>query len=249
LFHYYEKIFNAYSDNSELIKFLCDAIKAPYLEKLDHGLARGKGVLFVTGHYGAIEYIPFFLALKNYPVSAIGKFSTAHLKSAIVEKAEELGLRIIDGNRKREVLCSLIKELRANRIVFTQCDEMDEWRSSRKRRMFFLGKAVGVDRTIDVIKKRTDTEVVFGILHRNHLSNYTLLMQNLQDIHSKLNNRGLSSGEAILKYFETFIYSYPDEWYQWKKYSEMGKGTDNIKKPKETLAFPMFKPIISQYSG
>ena len=40
LFHYYEKIFNAFCNNSELKKFLHNAIKAPYLKKLDRGLAQ-----------------------------------------------------------------------------------------------------------------------------------------------------------------------------------------------------------------
>ena len=52
------------------------------MEKLDKALGQGRGILFVTGHYGGIEYIPIFLALKGYPMSVIAKFSTKQLKEA-----------------------------------------------------------------------------------------------------------------------------------------------------------------------
>ncbi len=41
--------------------FFEKSIETSHLEELDKALGQGEGVLFVTGHYGGIEYIPIFL--------------------------------------------------------------------------------------------------------------------------------------------------------------------------------------------
>ena len=89
--HYYEKMFNAYAKLPDLQSFFNHCIDAGGMNKLDDALRRGRGVLFVTAHYGGIEYIPFFLALKGYPVSAIGKFSSKRLKKKHVREQMQSG--------------------------------------------------------------------------------------------------------------------------------------------------------------
>ena len=221
LLHYYEKIFNAYENIKELNAFFEKSIDATCLKKLDDALKKGKGLLFVTGHYGGIEYIPIFLALKKYPVSAVARFSKQQLKDEICLKTRDLGFRIIDANKRTNILATIIKELRANRIVFTECDEIEEWRPSQKEKTFFLGKMIGVDKTINIIQKRTGAEVVLGLLHRHNLRQYSLIMERRQDILSRPGKTPSSVGEAILKAFEQYVYTYPEEWYQWKNYAEI----------------------------
>ncbi|MBW2004687.1 MAG: lysophospholipid acyltransferase family protein, partial [Deltaproteobacteria bacterium] len=182
------------------------------MNKLDNALKGGKGVLFVTGHYGGIEYIPIFLALKKYPISVIAKFATNDLKNKLYLQTNDLGLKIIDANQKNGVLTSIIQELKENRIVFFECDEIEEWKSSQKEKIFFLGKMIGVDRTINIIQKRTGAKIILGVLHRFNLGKYSLIIENYQDILLQIGRNPSSVGEAILKSFEQYIYSYPEEW-------------------------------------
>ena len=219
--HYYEKIFNAYTDIHGLRTFLFGSVIPQGLERLDHALEAGRGVLFVTGHYGGIEYIPIYLALKGYPISVIAKFSTAQLKETLHAKTSPLGLRIIDGSQKNGVLNGVIKELKANRLVFIECDEIEEWRPSRHERMSFLGKKIGVDRTLNLLYRRTGAEIILGLLHRSNLSRYHLIIEDFPGILSHLGAPASSVGEAVLKCFEQFIYRHPEGWYQWKNYSEI----------------------------
>jgi lauroyl/myristoyl acyltransferase len=220
--HYYEKIVNAYGPLDELQRFFNKYIDEKGLKKLDPILEQGRGVLFVTGHYGGIEYIPFYLAMKGYAVTALGKFSTNRLRDAILSRSQTLGLKIIDGDSKSGVFPAIIKELRQNRIVFTQCDEIDEWKPSRKERMSFLGKAIGVDRTINLIRKRSGSGVVLGLLHRQNLRKYCFVIKTPDEIGNGLNAPVSSLGGLLIKGLEQFIYSFPQNWYQWKKYAEMG---------------------------
>jgi lauroyl/myristoyl acyltransferase len=220
--HYYEKLFNAYTDACILESFFAESIEAQCLEKLDEALENGRGVLFVTGHYGGIEYIPIFLASKGYPISVVAKFATQQLKQACEARSESFGLKIIDGSRRNDILPNILQELRINRIAFLECDEIEEWRPSQKEEMVFLKKLIGVDRTINLIARRSRAAPIFGILHRFNLQKYRLVIQDYDDILSRYGKPETSVGEVMLKCLEQYIYSYPEEWYQWKKYEDIG---------------------------
>ena len=221
LTHYYEKIFNAYSDISELRTFFEESIKTRDLEKLDKALGRGRGVLFVTGHYGGIEYIPIFLALKGYPMCVIAKFATKQLKEATYLQTKDLGLQLIDTERERKVSSSVVRALRENRVVFIECDEIEKWKQSQSEKMLFLGKTIGVDKTINLIQRRTKAEVVFGLLHRFSLRKYRLIIESYEDMLTKLGKRHSSVGKLVLKNFEQYVYAHPEQWYIWEDYAEI----------------------------
>jgi hypothetical protein len=60
---------------------------------------------------------------------------------------------------------AIIDNLKANRIVITQCDEIDEWKPSRYDKLFFLGKQIRMDKTVNILSKRCGSTVVFGVIN------------------------------------------------------------------------------------
>ena len=115
-----------------------------------------------------------------------------------------------------------IRELKKNRILITQCDEIEEWRPSRNEKMSFLGRITGVDRTINILGKRTGAEIVFGVIHRYTLSSYELMLFDYEDLSERVEKHAsASAGENLLKFLEHFIYAFPEQWYQWKKYADL----------------------------
>ncbi len=80
LSHYYEKMFIAFEKPSAASGFLKRHVITDELEIIREKLVEKKGVILVTGHYGAIEFIPVLLATNHFPVSIIAKFKTAQLK-------------------------------------------------------------------------------------------------------------------------------------------------------------------------
>ena len=192
-----------------------------YLKKLDRALGQGRGVLFVTGHYGGIEYIPIFLTLKGYPMSVIARFATKQLKEVTYLQTKDLGLQLIDTERESNVWGSVIRALRENRVVFIECDEIEKWKQSQNEKMLFLGKTIGVDKTINLIQRRTKAEVVFGVLHRFNSRKYRLIIESYEDMLSKLGKRRSSVGKLILKTFEQYVYAHPEQWYIWEDYAEI----------------------------
>ena len=243
LCHYFEKIFNAYECLPVLTSFLRDHIRAPSLHKLDDALGKKRGVLFVTGHYGGVEYIPIFLSMHRYPVSAVFKCATTQLQDTLHKKALDLGIKVIDPSQGN-TMGAVLQDLKENRVVFTECDEIEAWKPSQKEKMLFLGRQIGVDRTLNLLQKRSGAEIVFGILHRLDLSNYTFIIETYQDILSHLGTVPSSPAAAILKFLEHHICASPEEWYQWKRHSSLETPAGPTKSAKAKEPVPFLKPSL-----
>jgi len=217
---------------------LRENIDSKDLEILRRSLSKGNGAIVVTGHYGAIEYIPTLQAINGFSVSMIAKFKTEQLKKKVYSQAKTYNIRLIDAENVGNVIAAAFNELKDNRILITQCDEIEEWKPSKRERTSFLGRRTGLDRSINIIQKRTGAEVVFGVIHRFNLEDYKLIMCDSEHMLKRFGHgSALSVGEAVLKLLEKFIYANPEQWYQWKKYREIeaangpGRGLKIVKPP------------------
>ena len=225
--------------------FLFKHVSSDDVSVIKQALKKGKGVILITGHYGAIEYIPLLLAINNIEISMIAKFKTPHLKKMAFEQADNFGIRMIDGAASGNVLRSAINELKQNRVVITQCDEIDEWRTSDKKKTTFLGQVTGLDRTINLLHKRTGAEVVFGVLHRFNLDQYKFVAYSHEQMIDVVRySPSTTIGEIVLKMLEQFICRYPEQWYEWKKYPQIvsthGLSDYGEKKPSVPYLQPAF---------
>jgi lauroyl/myristoyl acyltransferase len=220
--HYYEKLFNAFSSAETLRDFFAKQMDSQGMRAIEEGLSKNRGVLLITGHFGAIEFIPGYLAANNYPVTILARFSSNRLRDSSMEQAKKFGATIIDVDHTPNILKAILDNLRRNRIVITQCDEMDEWKPSSHQIHSFLGKPVNLDRTINILMKRTQASIVFGVMHRESESQYRLVLTPWEEIKKRILYRApISVGVAALKLLELYIYKYPEEWYQWKKYAAL----------------------------
>jgi len=217
--HYYEKIFNAYSSPDRLRAFVKTHIESTGIAAIEKGLSRGRGVLLITGHVGGIELIPTFLGDKKYPVTIVARFSSGYLRDSCIKQANNFLTRIINADNTPNVAKAIFDNLKENRVVITQCDEIDEWRPSKNNRISFLGKEIKLDRTMNIISKRSGASVVFGIMHRDHNHRYKFISASMAKIKKQFKqSTDASVGEIVLTYLEQYIYNYPEGWYQWKKY-------------------------------
>ena len=246
LHHYCEKLFNAYESVPNLKAFFDERIEAPSLYKIDDALRQKKGILFVTGHFGGIEYIPIFLSLRGYPISVIIKCATDQLKDRLHARANELGIRVIDADEEN-ILGAVIRDLKANRVVFIECDEIEEWKPSKTEKIFFLGKRIGVDKTINLLQRRSGAQVVFGILHRVSLEKYSFIIKSYMDILEKGPGPVSSIGAGLLKVFEQYVWQHPDRWYQWKNFSEVAVPSSASLQPAKSPSLPALRTAPSSF--
>jgi lauroyl/myristoyl acyltransferase len=244
--HYYEKFFNVYSTSQTLRTFVHTHMEGEGLKAIKQGLAKGNGVLLITGHFGGVEFIPAFLVENNFPVTIVAKFKTSELRDVSLERASHFSTKVIDANHTPNIVRAIYKDLRENRVVITQCDEIDEWKPCRHNKICFLGKQIRLDKTLNILSKRCAAAIVFGVMHRSAHHRYKFVATSWEEMSQKY-QRSIDTpiGAVLLKYMERYIYDHPEEWYEWKKYIKLNMFTiPNIKTNKK-LSTPVLEPSFS----
>jgi len=243
--HYYEKFFNVYSTSQTLRTFVETHMKGEGLEAIEQGLAKGNGVLLITGHFGGVEYIPAFLGANNFPVTIVAKFKTNDLRDVSLQQASHFSTKIIDANHTPNIIRAIYNDLRENRVVITQCDEIDEWKPCRHNKICFLGKQVRLDKTLNILSKRCAAAIVFGVMHRSARHRYKFVATSWEEMAQKY-QRSIDTpiGAVLLKYMERYIYKHPEEWYQWKKYTALDAFVPSSTVRDAPTPIPVLKPMF-----
>jgi len=214
--HYQEKMFNGFLSMPKYRKFLISNVSFDGYERvLEDALKEGRGVIIATGHYGALEFLPIYLAVRKYATVTLAKFTTERLKKIIIPRANGDGLDIVVPGDVANVMREATKVLSQNKIFVTQCDETDEWRADRNNTTEFLGIKIRPDRMLNILQKRTGAVLLFGLLHRESKNKYRLLLHRVPD------EGGVSISIRTLKFLERYIYKHPDQWYEWKKLDKL----------------------------
>jgi lauroyl/myristoyl acyltransferase len=209
--HYLEKMINAHKDLSEMMDFLNNKIKFSGRFMLDQAITGDKGCILVTGHFGAVEYIPLFLASNHYRPSMILRFKTNKLREALVHKSRSVDLELIDADNPN-VIFQALNAIKQGRILITLCDEIHSWRPCSKNNARLFGTDIPKDRTLDILYKRSKAPVCFGILRREN-SAYDFCIRPLADGRS-----ARSICESSWGLLERHVYANPEQWYQWPSF-------------------------------
>jgi len=215
LSHYYEKLFIAYAPFDRVCRFVDQRMELKNQHLLDEALALNRGLILATAHFGAVEFLPLFLALKGYLVTMVVHFKSEQLKQAQQRRAEEVGVKLLDPADGPSVVFAALQALKANRILITECDEFAAWRPVACRFVPFLGFPCPVDRTLDLLHRRYRSPIVMGLACREGKGRYQL------PLHALAGNGEQSLAEGIgpraLGVLERYIRATPEQWYQWRK--------------------------------
>ena len=216
--HYHEKLVIAYCRPRKVARFLKTKVKVSGDNLLPEAQRKGKGVILVTGHFGAVEFLPAVLGLRGYPVSIIYRAQTRCLAASLAQRAKLINLTLIDADEQGNVFMAAVKALKEGRILITECDEFDEWRRGSDNSQTFLGQRIGYDRTLDILQKRTGAPVITAFLHREENGGYHLYLSPITDYY----NPNLGSVSArCLAVLDKAIQEAPHQWYQWKKFAPL----------------------------
>ncbi|MBF0530676.1 MAG: lysophospholipid acyltransferase family protein [Deltaproteobacteria bacterium] len=212
--HYFEKFFLALKSLKQINKMTRCRIKAQGLELLDQALTQHRGVILVTGHFGAVEFMPCALAAWGYPVTILCHCKTKALKERMENLAAKIGVRLLDP-KDGQVFFSMLRELAQGRVLITQCDEMEAWRPYNDRQIDFLGLKMKLDRTLDVLVKKAKAPILFALNHRRSHGKYLLAIDDPLT-HAAAREMDRISAKC-LTLLGSYIYSAPEAWYEWSK--------------------------------
>jgi len=213
--HYHEKLLTAYFPYNKVCRFILKQVNLEKQYLLDEALARGKGVILVTAHFGAVEFLPTSLALNGYKVTMVVRFKTERLRRALTQRAARLGITLLDATEGEGVVFSACQALRSNQILITECDEFDAWRPHRNLQARFLGCSAPLDRTLDLFHRRHHSPVIFGLVCRLQRNRYKLRLHSLVD--EAQNAQTTTISHRALRVLEQYIHMAPHQWYQWKQ--------------------------------
>ncbi len=215
LAHYYEKLFIAFFNFRKVCRFLRQRVAIEKSELLNQALSRGRGVIVVTGHYGAVEFLPLTLALRGYPVTMLLRFKTRRLKESLTRRAGDVDIELVDVENDRHVIFRALKALKANRILITECDEFERWSTDKRNRIRFLGAFLSQDRSLEMLQRRSKAPAVVGLVHRKAHERYRLCLHALDA--GEAETRHASISQQALSILEQYIQIAPHQWYQWSE--------------------------------
>ena len=215
LTHYQEKLFLAYASENKVKNYLSQRLQWRGTEELQQALSLGRGVILVTGHFGAVEFLPGALGLNGYPAAIIVRPQTRELAVSLAKRAALINLNLIIPENGK-VLPAALRALREGRILITEADEFEMWRLHQSQSVNFLNFHLPADRTLEVLQKRSGSPLLTALVRREPKRRY------LVDISSTLEpapDQGV--GPQCLNRLEKAILQAPEQWYQWKEFGKL----------------------------
>jgi KDO2-lipid IV(A) lauroyltransferase len=214
--HYFEKMFSAYIDYRTVRRYVDAHFRVEGLDLLTRALEGGKGCILVTAHWGAVEFIPWVLHASGVPTSVILECATARLAKSLREKIAHRDTELISSAYGGSILLRAMQSLKSNRVLMTQCDEVDAWRRRPSHTIRLFGKDLFFDNTIDVLSHRSGAPVVAAFLRRGPRNRYTLILEDVS-----VRRTAVSTARDCLELWQKYVSLNPEQWYQWKKWGAM----------------------------
>ncbi len=111
-----------------------------------------------------MEFIPWVLHSQCVPTSVILECATAKLAKSLQEKIAHRDTELISSAYGGSIFLRAMQSLKANRVLMTQCDEVDAWSRRRSQTITLFGRELFFDNTIDVLSHRSGAPVVAAFL-------------------------------------------------------------------------------------
>jgi KDO2-lipid IV(A) lauroyltransferase len=182
-------------------------------EHLDKALAKGKGVIMVSGHFGNFPLLLTKLAILGYKVNTlIRKMRDERADEYFYRKREALGVKSIYTSPNTECVRNSIEALRNNEVVFILMDQ----NFGRAGGVFvdFFGRKAATAPGAVVFALRTHAPIVPAFIFRNQDNTHQLIIEPELDLElGKNKDETVRINVAkITKIIERYIRKYPAEW-------------------------------------
>jgi len=207
--HYLEKLLLGHRSFTKMKKLLGKTFSIDNKHILDKVASSGTGAILVTGHFGAVEYLPLALPLNGYKIAFIVKFKTEALRKQLLDRAEKMDVLVIDADQPR-VAFKALDAIKQGRLLITECDEFSEWRRHKREKVSIFGNVVPRDTTLDFFYRRAKVPAILGLMKRRN-GRFVLSIDHLADGHEKV-----ALSKKAWECMESHIVNEPYQWYQWK---------------------------------
>ena len=185
-----------------------DMVLVRGLDKFEKAMARGRGLIVITGHLGCWELVPAYFSLCGYPVSVVGRrVYDSKVDSIIRSFRAEKGIEFIDDKNWRGALKCLYRGRALGLLI-------DERANQSGIPVDFFGGKSRVTRGPVVLSMRAKAPIVPLAIHRGSHGRH--IIEICDPIDFKRNedpkNDIPSYARVCSKAVEALIRKYPTEW-------------------------------------
>lgn len=205
---------------------LCSRIEIKDEERLREALARKRGVIALSAHFGSFGIIGPRLVAQGYEFSVVIKLSQeprfAALQNGYCARA---GIRAIPAHPRRESVAQVIQALRRNEIVLMIPDEF----KTNGVEVSFLGRRTTVPKGPITIAQRTEAAVLPVFMVRDAQNRLTLHVEPevkfVKTGHREADLR--TNARLFVREIEKMVRRHPDQW-SWMGFGRSRKGSAKV---------------------
>ena len=188
----------------ELVEWVPEARAA-----MDAALARGKGVVFVTGHFGNWELLARYVALEDYPAAVIGKELSDPRSTKLIERFRASGKLRVIWRGSQGAAKDMLRALKSNSILGILIDQDTKVQSVW---VPFFGKLAKTPRAAADLAIRTGAVPMLGFCTRVGPLRYRITMQEVA-LPTLEGEAGVTALTAELtRGIEGQIRAHPEQW-------------------------------------
>jgi len=175
------------------------------LEHLETALAKGKGVLLVTGHFGNWERVGAWMSFNGYKLNVVTRAANDPTIEELVTKLRSgPGTGIIPrGNAARPIL----ECLKRNEAVGILADQ-----NTDDHFLTFFGKAAGTQLGPAVLSERAGAPVIPGYCVWLSPGKYRMVFEEPLEPTPGFDIKGQGMMQSVLFYLERVIREHPEQW-------------------------------------
>ncbi len=201
---------------------LCSRIEIKGEERLREALARRKGVIALSAHFGNFIIIGPRLVAQGYDFSAVVKLPQDRRFAALQnEYCARAGINTIPARPRRQSVMQTIRALRRNEIVLLIPDEF----KTTGVEVLFLGRRVPAPKGPITIAQRTGAAVLPVFMVRDEQDRLTLHVEpEIEFVQTDDREADLrTNARLFVQEIEKMVRRHPDQW-SWMGFRQPRKG-------------------------
>jgi KDO2-lipid IV(A) lauroyltransferase len=172
-------------------------------------LARGRGLVFVTGHFGNWEILARFVTQEGLPVSVVGKEASDPRTTKLLEDfRSSAGMRVIWRGREGAAK-ELLRALKSNRMLGLLIDQDTKVQSVW---VPFFGKLAKTPRAAADLVLRTGAAPILGFCTRVGPLKYRITMRELPKPEGRDEAAVMQLTADFTRGIEEQIRAHPEQW-------------------------------------
>jgi KDO2-lipid IV(A) lauroyltransferase len=190
-----------------------DKITIEGVEHLDAAMARGKGVVAVTAHFGNFALMMLALARRGYAASSIIRPARDEkLSEYLHKKREEVGLGTVFAIPRKECISNSLKELRDGKLLFIPIDQ--NFGSGGGVYVDFFGQKAATATGPAVFAMRTGAMILPMFILREENDRHRIVIEPPVALKERDDEKEAITATMakITSLIEAYIRRYPHEW-------------------------------------